>query len=127
MLLLLPLEKSPSIENIVSQMSFFLMNGLSLPWEVMNSAKNNKSNKKSPYEQVAEALIGYIQTKGAVIVQPQNISHSLSVEMENFMQSQPTKEKIELLENHISVGIKWVQQFRTVDEYEYYSIALQKL
>jgi hypothetical protein len=72
----------------------------------MNSAKNNKSNKKSPYEQVAEALIGYIQTKGAVIVQPQNISHSLSVEMENFMQSQPTKEKIELLENHISVGIK---------------------
>jgi hypothetical protein len=72
----------------------------------MNSAKNNKSNKKSPYEQVAEALIGYIKTKGAVIVQPQNISHSLSVEMENFMQSQPTKEKIELLENHISVGIK---------------------
>jgi hypothetical protein len=43
------------------------------------SAKNSKSNKKSPNEKVAEALIGYIKAKEAVAVQHQNISNSLSV------------------------------------------------
>ncbi len=73
------------------------------------SAKNNKSNKKSPNEKVAEALIGYIKAKEAVAVQHQNISNSLSAEIETFMQSQSIKERIELLEKQTSVVTKKVQ------------------
>ncbi len=78
--------------------------------DTSTSAINNKSNKKSPNEQMADAIIGYIKVKEAVAVQPNNMSHSLSVEMEQFMQSQLSKEKIELLKKQISVIMRRVEQ-----------------
>ncbi len=43
---------------------------------------------------MTDAIIGYIKVKEAAAVQPYNMSHSLSVEMEQFIQSQSSKEKI---------------------------------
>jgi hypothetical protein len=91
------------------------------------SAKSNRSIKKSPNKQVAEALIGYIRAKEAVAVQPQNISNTLSEELESFKHSQSRKEKIELLEKQISVVTRRVHECRTDDEHERYSRVLQKL
>jgi len=91
------------------------------------SANSNKNTKKSHNEQVAEALISYIEAKESAAVQPENISYSLHVELEGFMHSQSAKEKIELLEKQISVVTRRVQQARSDDERERYSQALQKL
>jgi hypothetical protein len=47
--------------------------------------------------------------------------------MKNFMQSQSTKERIELLEKQISVVTRSMQQSKTNDERERYSRMLQRV
>jgi hypothetical protein len=75
--------------------------------------KSNKSQKKSPNEAVAEALIGYIQTKEAKAVYPRNMTETLGAELQTFMRAQSTVEKIDLLEKQISVVTKRVEQSKT--------------
>jgi folate-dependent tRNA-U54 methylase TrmFO/GidA len=87
------------------------------------SATKNISNKESPNEQMAGAIIGYIKVKEAEAVQPGNMSHSLSVELEQSMQSQSSTEKIELLEKLISVVMRRIEQSKTDDDRKHCSAA----
>jgi hypothetical protein len=89
--------------------------------------KSNKSQKKSPNEDVAEALIGYIKTKEAETVNPRNMTESLGAELQTFMRAQSAMEKNDLLEKQISVVTKRVEQSKTEEQGQHYSAALEKL
>jgi len=89
--------------------------------------KSNKSQKKSPNEDVAEALIGYIKTKEAKTINPGNMTESLGAELQTFMRAQSAMEKNDLLEKQISVVTKRVEQSKTEEQGQHYSAALEKL
>ncbi|MFO0446804.1 MAG: hypothetical protein ACK524_17960 [Planctomyces sp.] len=95
--------------------------------DTSSQCKSNKSQKKSPNEAVAEALIGYIQTKEAEAVNPRNMTETLGAELQTFMRAQSTMEKIDLLEKQISVVTKRVEQSKTEEQRQRYSAALEKL
>jgi hypothetical protein len=89
--------------------------------------KSNKSQKKSPNEAVAEALIGYIKMKEAETVNPKNMTESLGAELQTFMRAQSAMEKIDLLEKQVSVVTKRVEQSKTEEQRQHYGAALEKL
>jgi valyl-tRNA synthetase len=95
--------------------------------DTSSQCKSIKSQKKSPNEAVAEALIGYIKTKEAETVNPRNMIESLGAELQTFMRAQSTMEKIDLLEKQISVVTKRVEQSKTEEQCQRYSAALEKL
>jgi hypothetical protein len=95
--------------------------------DTSTSNNNGKSQKKSPNEAIADAIIGYIKVKEAEVVNPRNMTDALGVELQSFMQSQSAKEKIVLLENQISVVARRLEQSQTNEHCENYSAALQKL
>jgi hypothetical protein len=53
-----------------------------------------KSQKISPNEAVTEAIIGYMKVKEAAALNPRNMTKSLGVELQTFMHTQSTMEKM---------------------------------
>jgi len=95
--------------------------------DTSSQCKSNKSQKKSPNEAVAEALIGYIKMKETETVNPRNMTESLGAELQTFVRAQSTMENIDLLKKKISVVTKRVEQSKTEEQRQRYSAALEKL
>jgi len=65
------------------------------------TSKNNKK-KKTPSETMAEAIVGLVKVKELELAKPQQ-TDVLAVDLKRIMESQSTRERIELLEKQISV------------------------
>jgi hypothetical protein len=90
------------------------------------STKNNKQ-KKSPSETMAEAIVGLVKVKELELAQPWSTTDFLVVDLKHIMESQSTKERIELLEKQISVVTRKLEQSNTDESHERFQGALVKL
>jgi hypothetical protein len=90
------------------------------------SSKNSKG-KKSPSETIAEAIAGLVKVKELELAQPRSTADFLVVDLKHIMESQSTKERIELLEKQISVVTRKLEQSSTDESHEWFQGALVKL
>jgi hypothetical protein len=93
---------------------------------VSMSTKNNKQ-KKSPSETMAEAIVGLVKVKELELAQPWSTTDFLVVDLKCIMESQSTKERIELLEKQISIVMRKLEQSNTDESRERFQGALVKL
>lgn len=90
------------------------------------SSKDSKG-KKSPSETIAEAIAGLVKVKELELAQPRSTADFLVVDLKHIMESQSTKERIELLEKQISVVTRKLEQSSTDESRERFQGALVKL
>jgi hypothetical protein len=92
------------------------------------SSADNKQQKKTPSEAIADAFVGYMKYKKTeAAVQPKSITESLGEDLQSFMKSQSVKEKIKLVEKQIAVVSRRIQQSQSVEQQAWFSAALQEL
>ncbi len=92
------------------------------------SITDDKHSRKTPSEAIADAFVGYMKYKETeAAVQPSSVTESLGEDLQSFMKSQSTKEKIELVEKQISVVSKRIEQSQSVEQQLRFSAALQEL
>jgi hypothetical protein len=76
---------------------------------------------------MAEAIVGLVKVKELELAQPWSTTDFLEVDLKCIMESQSTKEKIELLEKQISVVMRKLEQSHTDESRERFQGALVKL
>jgi hypothetical protein len=92
------------------------------------SITDDKQPRKTPSEAMADAFVGYMKYKETgTAVQPNNITKSFGEDLQSFMKSQSTKEKIELVEKQIAVLSRRIQKRQSVEQQSRFSTALQSL
>jgi hypothetical protein len=89
-------------------------------------SKPNNKQKKSPSESIAEAFTNLIQWKQNE-VKPSDLSDILRGDVQSYMQSQSTKERIDLLEKQISVLQRRIQSCDSEEQRDHYSLGLKSL
>jgi hypothetical protein len=92
------------------------------------STADNKQQRKTPSEAIADAFVGYMKYKETeAAVQPNSITKSLGEDQQSFMKCQSVKEKIELVEKQIAVVSRRIQQSQSDEQRARFSAALQQL
>lgn len=89
-------------------------------------SKPNNKQKKSPSESIAEAFTSLIQLKQNE-AKPNDLSEILRGDMQSYMRSQSTKERIDLLEKQISVLQRRIQSCDSEEQRDRYSLGLKSL
>jgi hypothetical protein len=84
------------------------------------SITNNNGNKlkKSPTEAMAEAISGLVRMKEMELANRSTATNVLGVDLKCIMESQSTKEKIELLEKQISFVTRKLEQSRSDEHHQ---------